>query len=214
MACPPPADVRVLVIGDADIRPLQGKSCRGPPAHRRDRTGFVQQLARPVRGHRGRAVHSAPRRGIRREGAAHRREPAACFILSPDRALDRRSATATAASRTLIEGVRMRLTAFTDYTLRALIYLALRPDRLVTIADIATAYDISANHLMKVVHQLAQTGDIETVRGQRGGVRLARPPEAINLGSVVRRTEPDLELVACFGEAQRCVIQEGCVLQH
>lgn len=108
----------------------------------------------------------------------------------------------------------MRLTAFTDYTLRTLIYLALRPEKLVTIADIATAYDVSANHLMKVVHQLAQTGDIETVRGQRGGLRLARAPEAINLGSVVRRTEPDLDLVACFGEGQHCVIQEGCVLQH
>jgi Rrf2 family transcriptional regulator, nitric oxide-sensitive transcriptional repressor len=95
----------------------------------------------------------------------------------------------------------MRLTAFTDYTLRTLIYLALRPAKLVTIADIATAYDVSANHLMKVVHQLAQTGDIETVRGQRGGLRLARPPE-------------DPELVACFGEGPRCVIQEGCVLQH
>jgi Rrf2 family transcriptional regulator, nitric oxide-sensitive transcriptional repressor len=108
----------------------------------------------------------------------------------------------------------MRLTAFTDYTLRTLIYLALRPDRLVTISDIATAYDVSANHMMKVVHQLAQTGDIATVRGQRGGLRLARAPEAINLGSVVRRTEPDLDLVTCFGEGQRCVIQEGCVLQH
>lgn len=108
----------------------------------------------------------------------------------------------------------MRLTAFTDYTLRTLIYLALRPQQLVTIADIASAYDISANHLMKVVHQLALAGDVTTVRGQHGGLRLARSPEAINLGGVVRRTEPDLELVACFGEAQSCVIQHGCVLQH
>lgn len=108
----------------------------------------------------------------------------------------------------------MRLTAFTDYTLRTLIYLALRPEKLVTIADVATAYDISANHLMKVVHHLAQAGDVATVRGQHGGLRLARPPEAIKLGDVVRRTEPDLELVTCFGEGQRCVIQEGCVLQH
>jgi Rrf2 family nitric oxide-sensitive transcriptional repressor len=108
----------------------------------------------------------------------------------------------------------MRLTTFTDYTLRTLIYLAIRPEKLVTIADIASAYDISANHLMKVVHQLALAGDIATVRGQRGGLRLARKPEAINLGEVVRRTEPDLELVACFGEAQRCTIQDGCVLQH
>jgi Rrf2 family nitric oxide-sensitive transcriptional repressor len=108
----------------------------------------------------------------------------------------------------------MRLTSFTDYTLRTLIYLAVRPEKLVTIADIAGAYDISANHLMKVVHQLALAGDVATVRGQRGGLRLARAPEAINIGEVLRRTEPDLELVACFGETQRCIIQEGCVLQH
>jgi Rrf2 family transcriptional regulator, nitric oxide-sensitive transcriptional repressor len=108
----------------------------------------------------------------------------------------------------------MRLTAFTDYTLRTLIYLALRPEKLVTIADIATAYDVSANHLTKVVHHLAQAGDIATVRGQHGGLRLARPPGAIRLGNVVRRTEPDLELVACFDAGQHCVIQEGCVLKH
>ena len=108
----------------------------------------------------------------------------------------------------------MRLTAFTDYTLRTLIYLALRPDKLVTIADIADAYDISANHLMKIVHQLAIAGDVATVRGQHGGMRLGRPAETINLGQVVRRTEPDLELVACFSETQRCVIQRDCVLQH
>ncbi len=108
----------------------------------------------------------------------------------------------------------MRLTAFTDYTMRTLIYLALRREQLATIADIATAYDISANHLMKVVHQLALAGDITTVRGQHGGLRLARPPEVINLGEVVRRTEPDLDLVACFGESRTCIIHENCVLQH
>lgn len=108
----------------------------------------------------------------------------------------------------------MRLTTFTDYTLRTLIYLALRPQTLVTIADIAEAYDISVNHLMKVVHQLSVAGDAATVRGQHGGLRLGRPAELINIGNVVRRTEPDMHLVACFGEEQRCVIQDGCVLQH
>lgn len=108
----------------------------------------------------------------------------------------------------------MRLTSFTDYTLRTLIYLALEPDRLVTIADIAKAYDISANHLMKVVHQLGLAGDVATLRGQHGGLRLARPAGEINIGEVVRRTEPDMALVACFSEAQHCVIQDGCVLQH
>ncbi len=108
----------------------------------------------------------------------------------------------------------MRLTSFTDYSLRTLIYLALRPDRQATIADIAGAYDISANHLMKVVHRLAKAGDVATLRGQHGGLRLARPATAINVGDVVRRTEPDMALVPCFGEGQRCVIQDGCVLQH
>ena len=108
----------------------------------------------------------------------------------------------------------MRLTSFTDYTLRTLIYLALQSDSLATIAEIAAAYDISSNHLMKVVHQLAVAGDIVTVRGQRGGLRLARPASEINIGAVVRRTEPDMELVACFAQDQCCVIQNGCVLQH
>lgn len=108
----------------------------------------------------------------------------------------------------------MRLTNFTDYTLRTLIYLALQPERLATIADIAAAYDISANHLMKVVHRLALAGDVVTLRGQHGGLRLARPAETIGLGEVVRRTEPDMALVGCFSEQQHCVIQDGCVLQH
>lgn len=106
----------------------------------------------------------------------------------------------------------MRLTVFTDYTLRTLIYLALRPDTLVTIADIAEAYSISNNHLMKVVHQLALSGDVTTVRGQRGGLRLARPASEINVGAVVRRSEADLELVPCFGSQSACVIQPDCVL--
>ena len=106
------------------------------------------------------------------------------------------------------------MTTFTDYTLRTLIYLAIRPDRLVTIGEIADAYDVSANHLMKVVHQLALAGDVVTLRGQHGGLRLHRAPSAINIGAVVRRAEPDMDLVSCFGETQRCVIQSDCVLQH
>jgi Rrf2 family transcriptional regulator, nitric oxide-sensitive transcriptional repressor len=108
----------------------------------------------------------------------------------------------------------VRLTHFTDYTLRTLIYLALTPDRLATIAEIARRYGISEAHLTKVVHQLGLAGDIETIRGKGGGLRLARAPEAINLGALVRRTEPDLVLVPCFGEAGACTIESGCVLQH
>jgi Rrf2 family nitric oxide-sensitive transcriptional repressor len=107
----------------------------------------------------------------------------------------------------------MRLTTFSDYTLRALIYLALRPNTLCTIDEIAAAYDISANHLMKVVHQAAQAGEVQTVRGQHGGLRLARAPDAINVGAVLRRTETDLEIVPCFGKGAPCCIQPACVLR-
>ena len=107
----------------------------------------------------------------------------------------------------------MRLTAFSDYTLRTLIYLALRPATLATIDEIAAAYAISANHLTKVVHQAAQAGDVQTVRGQGGGLRLARPPASINIGAVLRRTEPDMALAACFGTDATCPIQPACVLQ-
>ena len=106
----------------------------------------------------------------------------------------------------------MRLTAYTDYTLRTLIYLALRPDRAATIADIATAYRVSEAHLTKIVHQLGLAGDIASTRGRGGGIRLAKPPEAINLGAVVRRTEPDMAIVPCFGDAAACPIDEACVL--
>lgn len=107
----------------------------------------------------------------------------------------------------------MRLTAFTDYTIRTLIYLALRPDTLCTIEEIADAYGISLNHLTKVVHQAAQAGEVQTVRGQGGGLRLARAPERINIGAIVRRTEPDLDIVPCFGTGGACAIQPVCVLQ-
>ena len=106
----------------------------------------------------------------------------------------------------------MRLTAYTDYTLRTLIFLALRPEKQVTIAEIAAAYQISTNHLMKIVHQLSVAGDITTLRGQHGGLRLARPAEQINVGAVVRRTEPDMDLAACFVSFQGCAITPSCVL--
>ena len=76
----------------------------------------------------------------------------------------------------------MKLTSFTDYTLRVLMYLALHQERLSTIQGIAEAYGISENHLMKVVHHLAKSGVIESQRGKGGGIRLALPPEQIRLG--------------------------------
>lgn len=86
----------------------------------------------------------------------------------------------------------MRLTVFTDHAVRVLVYLARHPDRFVTIPEIAGAYGISANHLMKVVQHLAARGDVVTLRGPRGGLRLGRPAEAIRVGDVVRASERTL----------------------
>jgi Rrf2 family nitric oxide-sensitive transcriptional repressor len=107
----------------------------------------------------------------------------------------------------------MRLTAYTDYTLRTLMYLAVNAGRVATIAEIARTYRISETHLMKVVHQLGMAGDIATIRGRNGGLRLGRAADAINLGTVVRRTEEDMDLVACFDNPATCAISEICVLQ-
>ncbi len=107
----------------------------------------------------------------------------------------------------------MKLTTFSDYTLRVLMFLALSRDRLATIPEIAAAYDISENHLMKVVHQLARSGVIESVRGKGGGIRLAREPEAIRLGQIVRASEGNAPIVECLsGEAATCRIAPACRL--
>jgi Rrf2 family nitric oxide-sensitive transcriptional repressor len=107
----------------------------------------------------------------------------------------------------------MRLTAYTDYTLRTLMYLAVKSDRRATIAEIARTYGISEAHLMKIVHQSGVAGDIETLRGRHGGIRLGKPAGDINLGRVVRRTEPDMDLVGCFQDSGACAIGEACVLR-
>lgn len=108
----------------------------------------------------------------------------------------------------------MRLTVFSDYTLRVLMYLALDPTRLATIPEIATAYGISENHLMKVVHQLARAGIVETIRGKGGGIRLARAPEQIHLGEIVRTSEGTAPIVECLsGDPQACRIASPCRLK-
>src|SRR6056297_3712568 len=98
----------------------------------------------------------------------------------------------------------MHITRYTDYSLRVLIYLAAQDDRLATIQEIADSYQISRNHLMKVVHQLNKKGYIETVRGKSGGMRLHREPSTINIGVLVRETEQDLDLVECFSSEGKC----------
>jgi Rrf2 family transcriptional regulator, nitric oxide-sensitive transcriptional repressor len=107
----------------------------------------------------------------------------------------------------------MRLTVYTDYSLRLLIYAALQPDGLVNISDVASAYGISRSHLTKVVHQLGIAGFLQTIRGKGGGLRLARLPSAIRIGDVVRCTEPDMALTPCFKPINaHCPIFPSCRL--
>jgi Rrf2 family transcriptional regulator, nitric oxide-sensitive transcriptional repressor len=107
----------------------------------------------------------------------------------------------------------VQITLHTDYTIRTLIYLGTQPDRLVTVAEIARAYGISRNHLVKVVHALAGAGYVETVRGKHGGVRLKADPESVCLGTLVRRGEP-LRLLECFDrETDRCPITSACAVK-
>ena len=107
----------------------------------------------------------------------------------------------------------MYITRYTDYSLRVLIYLAAEGDRLATIQEIADSYDISKNHLMKVVHQLNKKGYIETIRGKKGGMRLHMAPQDINIGILVRETEQDLSIVECFSSKNACKITPVCGLK-
>ena len=108
----------------------------------------------------------------------------------------------------------MRLTSYSDYSLRLLMFAATRQGALVTIQGAANAYGISKNHLMKVAFDLGRLGYLETVRGRGGGLRLARAPEAIGLGALLRQTEEDFRIVECFDPASNgCVISRACRLK-
>ena len=110
----------------------------------------------------------------------------------------------------------VRLTVYTDYSLRTLLYLALRDaDYLATIQEIADTYNISKNHLMKVTYELGKLGYIDTIRGRGGGIRLAVDPSSITIGQVVRQTEDDFNIVECFNHEQNlCIISPACKLKH
>lgn len=110
---------------------------------------------------------------------------------------------------------QMRLTLYTDYSLRVLLYLGARNiEDLSTIKEISDAYGISKNHLMKVTHELGKLGYIETVRGRGGGIRLALKPKDIVIGKLVRQTEEDFYLVDCFNpESVGCIISPVCSLK-
>lgn len=107
----------------------------------------------------------------------------------------------------------MHLKRYTDYSLRVLIYLGLHQDRRVTIAEIASAFGISKNHLMKVVKDLVAEGFVSSLKGKTGGILLAKEPEAINIGSVVRRMESEFDVVECLGPANTCCILPACKLK-
>jgi len=108
----------------------------------------------------------------------------------------------------------MKLTLLSDYSLRMLMHLAINQGALVTIAQTADRYNISKNHLMKVAHQLGQRGHIETVRGRSGGLRLAKSPQDIILGHVIREMEQNTVLVECFpGGKGGCLVTKECRLK-
>ena len=109
----------------------------------------------------------------------------------------------------------MQITSYTDYALRVLIYLAMSHNRQATITEIADFFNISRNHLVKVVHQLGSKGFVKTTRGKGGGFSLQRPPELISIGDVVRSMETHFNWVECFDPAQQqCRLLPGCGLKH
>ena len=109
----------------------------------------------------------------------------------------------------------MRLTDYTDYTLRVLMFCAAHPERSVTIAELAQGYDISKNHLMKIVNDLARQGLLQTTRGRGGGLRLLKPASEIRVGDVVRQSETDFRLVECFdANHNTCTLTGYCMLKQ
>ncbi|HEY5715793.1 MAG TPA: Rrf2 family transcriptional regulator [Psychromonas sp.] len=107
----------------------------------------------------------------------------------------------------------MHITRYTDYSLRVLIYLAINKDRLSTINEIAQSYNISKNHLMKIVQQLNVKGYLLAVRGKNGGIKLNCVPGEINIGTLVREIEDKNKLVECFAANNQCVITPSCQLK-
>ena len=103
---------------------------------------------------------------------------------------------------------RVRLTRYTDYAMRVLLYLGRQPGKLCSIAEIANAYGVSQNNLMKICNDLVNAGYLDSVRGRHGGIRLARPADAINVGELIRHTESDFDLVECTS----CLIAPACGL--
>lgn len=109
----------------------------------------------------------------------------------------------------------MQLTQFTDYGLRSLMYLAAQEGELCSVREIAEHYGISRNHLVKVIHRLAQLGYVASSKGKGGGIRLACEPETLRIGDLVQALEPNMHLVECFNrETNTCKVVKACALKH
>lgn len=110
----------------------------------------------------------------------------------------------------------MNLKKYTDYGLRVLIFTGLkREGELASIKEISAVYNISTHHLGKIVHELTKLELIESIRGRNGGIRLAKSPEDMNVGHIVRMLEGDFNILECFDrETNHCVISPGCTLKH
>jgi len=109
----------------------------------------------------------------------------------------------------------MQLTVFTDYGLRTLMFLAAHRDRLCNVREVADHYGVSYNHLVKVVHRLAQLGYVESLKGKGGGIRLAKGAEKHRLGDLVRALEPNMDIVECFNrDTNTCRVSGSCHLKH
>ncbi|MFI4957238.1 MAG: Rrf2 family transcriptional regulator [Gammaproteobacteria bacterium] len=109
----------------------------------------------------------------------------------------------------------MQLTMFTDYALRSLIFIASHPDKLSSVREISEHYHISRNHLVKVIHKLAQLGYITTTKGKGGGIAMSSVPKQLRLGDLVQKLEPSMDLVECFNkETNTCRVIKTCKLKH
>jgi Rrf2 family nitric oxide-sensitive transcriptional repressor len=109
----------------------------------------------------------------------------------------------------------MQLTIFTDYGLRSLMYLAAHPDRRCSVREVAEHYGISRNHLVKVVHRLAQLGYIDSSKGKGGGIKIAQRADKLKLGDLVRALEPNMDIVECFNkDTNTCRIASACQFKH
>lgn len=108
----------------------------------------------------------------------------------------------------------MKLTQFTDYALRTLMYLATQPEKRFTVKDISESFNISYHHMVKVAHALSKQGYVKTTKGKGGGISLSKPANEINLGGVVSALEPDFDIAECFSDNNQCHITSICDLKH